>query len=212
MSDPNDASTFVAFDSVYVNTTRPALHEINLYNAPAGRSHLAFMAHRNATTYRYFYIDQVSLQLIPDCPRVNDVYVDNITTSSADIHWTDTLASSWQIYYGIAGFDYQDSSSYPASDTMYSLYNLQPNTEYDVWILPTCFEGGVAEPLRYSFRTHCLPLDSLPYTFDWEEVNVSSTTIAPEIPCWNYITTNPTAYYPYVSSTASYQHLGTRCA
>ena len=212
VSDPNDASTFVAFDSVYVNTTRPALHEINLYNAPAGRSHLAFMAHRNATTYRYFYIDQVSLQLIPDCPRVNDVYADNITTSSADIHWTDTLASSWQIYYGIAGFDYQDSSSYPASDTMYSLYNLQPNTEYDVWILPTCFEGGVAEPLRYSFRTHCLPLDSLPYTFDWEEVNVSSTTIAPEIPCWNYITTNPTAYYPYVSNTASYQHLGTRCA
>ena len=209
VSDPNDASTFVAFDSVYVNTTRPTLNEINLYNAPANRSHLAIMARRHATAYRYFYIDQVSLQIIPDCPRVEDVYVDNVTTTSADIHWTDTLSTSWHMYYGLSGFNYHDSSYFSVNDTMYSFNNLEPNTEYDVWILPSCYEGGVAEPLRYSFRTHCLALDSLPYVLDWEDVNLSSTSVAPEIPCWNYITTNPSTYYPYVTNTSTYQHLGT---
>ena len=209
MSDPDDTSTFEAFDSVYVNTTRPHLFEVNLYNVTPHRSYLALKGYSHATAYRYFYIDHVGLQLIPDCPRVEDVYVDNVSTSTADVHWLDTLASGWDVYFGLAGFNFHDSTALSLTDTMVAFTDLVANTEYDVWIMPQCPDNGVAEPLKVSFRTRCEALDSLPYVMDWEDVGTSGTTSEPEIPCWNYMTTY-SSYYPYVSNTSSYQHLGSK--
>jgi hypothetical protein len=211
VSDPNDASTFVAFDSVYVNATRPLYHEVNLYNATPHRSYLAFMGYSNATAYRYFYLDEVNLQFIPDCPKVEDVYVDNITTTSADVHWMDTLTSGgWDVYLGHTGFNFHDSTAIHVTDTMISYLNLQPNTEYDVWILPYCPDNGIAEPRRITFRTYCVAVDSLPIVLDWEDVAVSTSTTRPEIPCWTYNSDAQMYYYPYVSNSTTYQHLGSK--
>lgn len=209
MSDPEDSTTFQVFDSVYVNTTRAHLYELDMFNATPHRSYLALKGYRHPTAYRYFYIDHVGLQLIPDCPRVQDVYVDNVTTSSADVHWRDTMSLGWNVYFGQEGFNYHDSTALAVNDTMISFTNLEPNTAYDVWILPFCDNDGVAEPLLISFRTHCIPLDTLPYIMDWENVGTSSTSMAPEIPCWSYIT-RYSSNYPYVSNTSSYQHLGSK--
>lgn len=211
VTDPNDASTFVAFDSVYVNATSPLYHEVNMYNAPAHRSYLAFMGYSHPTAYRYFYLDEVNLQFIPDCPKVEDVYVDNITTTSADVHWLDTLSSGgWEVYLGHSGFNFHDSTAIQVTDTMVSFINLQPNTEYDAWILPYCPDNGIAEPCRITFRTYCIAVDSLPIVLDWEDVAVSSSTSRPEIPCWTYNSDAHMYFYPYVSNSTTYQHLGSK--
>lgn len=210
LTDPTDGNTFEVFDSIYIGTTRPQLHELNLYNVTPHRSHLALMAYCHPTTSRYYYIDQVSLQLIPDCPRVYDVDVDVLSTSEATVHWSDTLATSWNLYCCQHGDSYHDSVAFNTTDTFYTFSNLLPNTQYDIWILPSCPDNGVAEPLCRIFRTYCESVDSLPLVLDWEDVNVSSSTAAPEIPCWTYNTNTHNYYYPYVSNTTTYQHLGTK--
>lgn len=212
MSDPNDISTFVVFDSTYVGATTPRLKEFDLTNITPHREYLALYGHRHATDYRSFYIDQVSLQLIPDCPKVYNDYVTDITTSSATAHWSDSLATAWDLYCCQHGDGFRDSVAIHTTDTFYTFTNLLPNTKYDIWILPSCPDNGVAEPLRHIFRTHCETVNVLPIVQDWEEVGVSSNTVAPEIPCWTYNTNTHNYYMPYVSSSsgASYQHLGTK--
>ena len=88
----------------------------------------------------------------------------------------------------------------------HTIYGLNANTEYDVYITPDCY--GTAETAVFSFRTECAPMVTLPYTYGFEDLATGSTTMRPVITCWHHLN-NSSSYpgYPYVSSTA---HNGSR--
>ncbi len=164
--------------------------------------------------YNYVYVDNVALRVIPTCFWPSDAVVTSVSTDEATISWTPdprtANPSSWSIEYGETGFTPGEGSTETSYTTSVDLLNLTANTEYDVYIKANC-GGEMSDATLFSFRTLCNALDSLPYTMDFEGYPTTTSTSTDFVPCLTRLN-NGTQYfgYPYLASTASYCHSGTR--
>ena len=212
MTDPTDVSTLqVVNGNIAINpgsSTAWAEFTVDLDTFTGNGAYIAIGALRPSSTW-YMYMDDISVVQIPDCDGVTNFVATNVTTSQADISWTEHgNATGWTIEYGPHGF--VRGSSAGSTETVallpHTLYGLTANTEYDVYVTPDC--SGLAETNMFTFRTECAPMITLPYTYGFEDLATGSTTIAPVINCWHHLN-NSSSYpgYPYVSSTA---HNGSR--
>ncbi len=140
------------------------------------------------------------------CPRPANMLLVTTTDTSAYITWSGQPEAN--IEYGPQGFLRGQGFADYVTDTFYTIYGLQPNTYYTVWVQCVCPNGdtSVWEPL--SFRTACAPI-ALPYTQDFEGWTSGSSLSTTIDPCWtrhnNYTTGS---WYPYV--TTSPTHSGSR--
>ena len=94
------------------------------------------------------------------------------------------------------------------TDTFYTFTNLNANTLYRFGIEVDCGGGDVIGYSFVNFRTSCLPIDSLPWSQDFESASTgTSSTGSPFVDCMQRLN-NGTSYggYPYVSSSSSYNH------
>ena len=196
LSDPNDISTFTPVDTLNVNSTNWTEFVTDFRNFEGSGNYICLMAWR-ASNYWYAYVDDFTLEVAPDCPRVEDLAVSNLSSTEADLSWTETgTGTSWTVDYGPAG----DSSSTQINTTSTSitLTGLTPNTNYTVYVTVDCNEGnGVGGVNFISFRTACeaVPHDSLPYVEDFEAYSTGSSSSID--PCWRQVSIG-TSGYPYV--------------
>ena len=171
----------------------------------SGNRRIAFVVDTDSYS---FYMDDLRLFTVSNCPDAFNVRVDNYTANSATLAWSDTAVSpnttSWDIYFGLAGFDADTVSPITVYDTTYLVEDLLPQTDYEYYIVAHCSDGTDANATtRFLFTTACAPFpaDSLPYVEDLEAYGSSST--APINPCWTRQTFGSTTNYPYPSSTAA---------
>ena len=140
------------------------------------------------------------------CPRPANLTLVTTTDTSAYITWSGQPEAN--IEYGPQGFVRGQGYADYVTDTFYTIYGLQPNTYYTVWVQCVCSNGDTSVWEPVSFRTACAPM-SLPYTQDFEGWTASSSTTSTIDPCWtrhnNYTTGS---WYPYV--TTSYAHSGSK--
>lgn len=210
MTNKEDATTFLPLDSVYIDKTSYQFYQIDLDSCPSGYSYIALREERQPYSYTYSYIDDITIDRIPDCRRVEDFIATNITTTSAEFSWTPTDgAEEWDVVYGFEGFDPEDSVAFNVYDTTFSISTgLLPDTTYDIYITPVC--TGLAETYLYTFRTPCTLIDTMPYFNGFEAYPLNTTTTRMDIPCWSYLTDATTTFYPFIGSTANTNHSGER--
>ena len=214
MSDPNDTSTFQTVQS-YTSLTNTAHQEfvVDFVNFQGHGAYIALFMPSRTSTAQYLYIDDFTLELSPDCPRVEDIAVLRLTADSAVIAWRENgSATSWNIEYDTAGFARGTGTTVTVFDTIAVIDNLNPQTAYDVYITPDC--DGMAGLNSTTFITACVPMDTLPYTQNFDGVAGSTATSAAvnNLPlCWkHYNEGTSTSYsgYPIVYNSASYSHSG----
>ena len=94
------------------------------------------------------------------------------------------------------------------TDTFYSAINLTPNTPYTIKVYGICGADDTSLATVANVRTSCVALDSLPYSYGFEDAATGTSATFPA--CWNRINdaSGTYNYYPYVSNTASYVHTG----
>lgn len=115
-----------------------------------------------------FKIDDIELEEIPACPRVEQLEVSNITRNSAVVSWVNTnYGSSWDVEYGSHGFTLGTGTRITAYDTTLTLTGLTASTVYDLYVISNCGTemGGVR---RTMFHTTCV-IDAIPYEYDFDE-------------------------------------------
>ena len=150
------------------------------------------------------------------CARPQDVVVSNITTSSAEVAWTETgSATTWNIEYGPAGFTQGQGTIEVATSNPYTISSLTPSTLYDIYVQADCGGGDTSfwsNPGHFS--TECVAI-TVPYTENFNNYTTTATsTLAPtgypndNMPlCWTFLNrvTN-TSIYPqvFLSSYSSY--------
>ena len=212
MADPTDINTFQQVATVNVgNNTSWSEFIITLDGFTGSGCHAAIKATRPSSSW-YAYVDDIKLEVIPDCPRVEDVAVSNITPTSADISWSEEgEATAWVVEYGPQGFTRGTGTVSMETSTSISLVGLSVNTAYDVYIIPDC-ASGVGGINMVSFRTECEATITLPYTMGFEVadgVSSGSSTNRNFINCWHRLN-NATQYfgYPYVGNSTTYAHTG----
>ncbi len=112
----------------------------------------------------------------PSCPDPSAQAESNITTTSADLSWTENgTAGTWEIEYGLTGFTQGSGTVVSTTTNPYNLTGLTAATTYDWYVRADCGGGsfsGWAGP--HTFSTACNALSSFPYTQTFDGLAVSS--------------------------------------
>jgi len=204
MTDKSDPTTFDVVDTPALGDW--ALMEYSFENYTGNGQYIAFRV-TQGNGGDYMRLDDITLDYIPVCQHPTDLVVDATTSETVDIHWTETgYASTWNVEYGPTGFEPGNGTMETANDTFYTIYGLNPNTEYDVYVWSDC--GGLeSTSIDASFRTDCGPIMQLPYSEDFETGVYNSGAQENYIICWDRFASDPT-HYVYVPSN-TYAHSGT---
>ena len=202
MTDPTDIATFQYVDTIEVDYSNTIwdLYPVNLEDYNGSGEYIAIRANRPDTGIGWSaYIDDIHLDNVPICRRVDNIKARNITTSSATISWTrGGRETAWELTVG--------DSIYYATDTFYTVHSLDSNTFYDVTVRAICGEGDTSIPSSTYFQTPCYYINTLPYFNDFEnepyhEPRVTSYYDAFPT-CWRRFNSTPSNananYYPYI--------------
>lgn len=152
------------------------------------------------------YLDDLRVYTRSNCPDAVNPYVASVGAYEATLAWSDTSttnpATSWDVYFGLAGFNADTVAFVNTNDTSYTFDNLMPETDYEFFVVAYCTDGSMANATtRVRFSTACAPIDSLPYVEDFESYGTGTTS--PINPCWTRHAIGTTTNYPYPYSTAA---------
>lgn len=156
-------------------------------------------------------VDNVNFRQLTCATPINP-RLDNVGTTSVDLMWTDNNASApaeWLIEIDTLGQVRGTGIEISAYDTMASISGLTSGTTYIAYIYAICSSSDTSMFAQYSFTTLCTPLESVPYTQDFETstaVNNSNSTTF--VNCWNRLTDAVGLLYPYVGNGTNYSHGG----
>jgi hypothetical protein len=207
MTDKNDPTTFETLDTIHPQVVNQYnLIEYSLANYTGNGQYIAFRA-SNGNGGNNLRLDDVTLDYIPVCAHPVDLAVDAVTSETVTIHWSEVgTATEWMVEYGPVGFEPGSGTSETVYDTSHTIYGLNPNTEYDLYVWSDCGVGFVSTPVSVSFRTDCGPIVTLPYSENFE-TGIYATSQDNYILCWSRFASDP-AHYVYVPSN-TYAHSGT---
>ena len=213
MTDPTDITTFQPigrFSPAQNNSWE--LCEMNTSNYTGNGRHIAFRTPQWISNF--IYIDDVTVQEIPFCGRVEDIAATNITTDAATITWTPgSNETQWEVCYGITGtVDPTTATPVAVSADTVALSGLTSNTAYDVYVRIVCDGGDYGAWTKFTFRTDC-GISSVPYieNFDSYTNGIGSSTTVPDnypnvdMPsCWTFLNRSEAASgYPTVFLTTA---------
>ena len=142
MSDPNDATTFTAFQTIANSTIQGTnwVEVIVSFSSYTGTDKYIGLKHDLNDAFDAIYIDNFVYESIPACPEpaLTSLASANVTANSADISWTaGGTETAWEIEYGVTGFTATGSGT-SASATTASLTGLTANTSHDFYVRATC--------------------------------------------------------------------------
>ena len=190
MSDPTDATTFVAVDTINNASTAYEHVEVMLNNYTGNGQYIAF---HNITTntynYSYNYIDDLQVTLLPTCFTPQNVAASNVDAHSATISWTGDASN----YVVVCSDDTMN-----VTGNSITLTGLLASTTYSVSVKAVCSatdESDFSTPI--SFTTLCEAI-ALPYTEDFDNLSGNLPN------CWTKIGAGTAAKY----SSTTYAHSG----
>ncbi len=157
------------------------------------------------------YLDDITIDEIPSCPKVASISVEDITISSASIDWQPNgTETKWEVCLKSGD---NTVKTEVATEHPYLCTDLQSNTAYTVQIRAICGVGDTSEVRTASFKTLCSTV-SLPFFEDfnslssgvpdcWDNTEGTTTT---ESHRWNYYTgyesTTPCVCFNAYSNTS----------
>ena len=119
----------------------------------------------------------------PACPVPAWPYVDRLTPTSFDLHWTDLSmgnATEWLVELDSATQTLGQGTLYNSYDTVVGFMGLEPNTDYTIHIRQVCGTDTLDTLLSVQVHTLCELLDTLPYRQDFGALTIFDIGV----PCW----------------------------
>ena len=181
ITDLSDTTTFVALDTMnfttYTKTERMFASVAGL-GLPEG-TRMAFRFHQiNSANLTSWYIDDVTVSLIPDCaaPTANSVSISNLTESSAAVSFVDDYEShdTWEIYYKPVDSEDDYTVMEVSNQNGNLIEGLESNTTYTVYVKTVCSGiPGDNQTDAVTFTTTTIPT-SLPMQVDFEDTDENS--------------------------------------
>ena len=172
----SDISTFQPIDTMLINSGssyEPVVMFLSGFTGSGDR--LALMAPKNigsfvsSAYYNEGHIDNLVLQVAPNCPQPTHLSLDNVASDAVTLSWQENgTATNWVIEYGPAGFTPGNGTEVPASTNPFTVNNLATATAYDFYVKADC-GGGEESPL-------CGPLSATPGSYNMPTTGTYSIT------------------------------------
>ena len=153
-------------------------------------------------------VDNISVTKIT-CPVVADIETDNITTTSADITWTERgTATAWDVVFSATALTDEQlaaATPEPVNAASYQATGLTQNTPYYIYVRAHCSDDDQSDWVASQFRTECGE-QAIPYSQNFNDYTATSYSTAGVMPdCWdvNYSGTS-NSYSPHVCNYTYY--------
>ena len=170
----NTDTAFQAIETININgVTTWTEHIVSFAGYDGNDSYIAIRALRPSSAW-YLHLDDVTLDLIPACPRVENVVARNVLLNSATISWTDTSDNSgWKVEYDTVAFTpgTNHMTAIHVTDTFALLTGLDSATRYHVYVYPDC--GTDVYYRHITFNTLAAAPATVPYSCDFEAEGVN---------------------------------------
>jgi len=175
MTDPADASTFQEIATCDSEGGSYQKIKVSLASYTGGNGYIAF---KTGSTPCYFYVDDITVEPIPDCEEPEELEVSNVEAHAATFGWTDSgNPNVWQIYVSTDNVmpeepiaaNLHSVNSHPAT-----ISGLAPVTEYYAWVRSNCGSSGYSpwsDPVSFTTGIAC---PQLIYWY-YEEMSVAAT-------------------------------------
>jgi hypothetical protein len=211
-NNSTDSLTFDTISSIaYPNLTSTwSTYDVDLASYTGTGSYIVFKMQNLGSSYTSMYLDNIVIDTIPSCSRVNNLTVSNITPSSATISFDSpsTSASGYIVHYRISSASDTTWIQTTATSSPITLNNLLASTTYEYYITTNCGDEQTSQPTAIStFLTEC-GANNPPYLENFS-TNVFNST------CWwkrqgllgnevSFYTSNTSSwYYPTLASPIS---------
>jgi subtilisin-like proprotein convertase family protein len=138
------------------------------------------------------FVDNLIIEPLPACIDPDALTATNITTTSADLSWTENgTATSWEIEYDSTGFVQGTGNSVVTGTNPHSLTGLVANYSYDFYVRAICGVGdSSAWDGPFTFSTPCNAVTVFPFTESFEDSSATRN-------CWTNIQEAGTADWTY---------------
>ena len=180
ITDPTSSSTFQTIDTVYVGSSYQ-LYDVDLTNYTGSAAYVAL----KSLTTTSIYVDDVTLELAPDCPKPANVIVSTIETNSATISWTGSNDAGYSVKYRQYGVETWNEAT--TTTESITLTGLSASTIYEVEVTPIC--DGTVGTATVTFSTACDVVTTFPYNESFEN----------GLGCWTAEIVNAATWAPSTS-------------
>ena len=173
MTNQNNPNTFRAIDTVSVTEVGSwQIFEVPLSNYNLASDTGVFISIKSCylSTYGYGYIDDITVEQIPTCPRPDSLMATNATSSSVDLSWRERgSANDWVIEYGPVGFQLGTGTTVSANSNPFTLTGVPASFDGEFYVRSVCSSTDSGEYSRVAcrFSTSQVPA-TLPYVYDFE--------------------------------------------
>ncbi len=160
MTDPSDSSTYVRlidlpslaynYQTFSFRTDTVSITDAVYY--------LAFRVKTADSYYNSVYLDDIHVQLMPDCAvDFDNVKVSNITGSDAEVSWMPGLGINTGATYDVTLLDSNNSvvNTYTNVTSPITVNGMAPESNYSVVVSLTCGGNVTAVSDTVAFRTRC---------------------------------------------------------
>ena len=170
IADPTDGTTFTSIETVDINGTFTE-YTVDFSGYTGSDTYIA-IRRLSTSTYTYVYLDDIKWEEIPTCLAPTTLTASNITTTSADLGWTENgTSANWDIEWGIDGFTPTGTPNVnDTADNPYELTGLTASTSYDFYVRSDCGADDTSDTSvwvgPFSFNTSC-EATNVPYVQDF---------------------------------------------
>ncbi len=192
MTNPNVSSSFMPVGNPFTLTDDFQFYEISFASYSGNGTYIAF---RNPDNWETIYLDNVTLDLMPECSRPESVWAQTLDSTSATIAWSALDGQSgWEVVIGAPGFSPDTATAFTTNIPSYTFDNLTVNTTYAVYVRTDCGAGEFSPWSNVmTFLTLSVAPATLPYACNFED--------AAENALWTFVQNGQTNKW-YIDSAA----------
>ena len=206
VTNKHNASTFVSL-ATFERSTSWQTEEVMLLDVPvnvADEAYLVFRYGGGSSNY-YMGIDDITIDVIPSCPRPRAIVVDTVTSSTATLSWTPGMnETQWQYICSSDEAAALDWTNAPIIGTpSVQLNGLGGCSNYTFYVRAYCSSTDQSEVSSKAFQT-AAGVIHLPFVENFNNLSVSG-----EIPpCWDNSEGTSSATYSWCYYISSYSGNG----
>lgn len=204
LTSQNDYSSFQQIASITPATDGWETHTVRFDNV-TGTNRYICIAARAGNGINRFYIDDISVERIPQCPSVASVSIDSINDSRVVLSWPAVAGvSEYEVEYGLVGYPSGFGTVIDhITNTSVTIAGLAAATSYSVNVRAKCSASDRSAATSAIFTTTCL-LQTVPYSYGFDDYAYIGGN-QPINACWTQLTNSTSTIYPTVTNTTSYQ-------
>ena len=193
MTNPNDPNSFVEISNINVGNSTVWTEYTTALGTYTGDGHFIALRALRPTSSWYAYVDDLTIEPIPNCPPVIDLTVVGTTTQGAILRWSymEGVISDEPDGYEVEYYEVGSTNAPVTVSTTnpYLILNgLTPNTEYKLYARVDCSDGlGAADSVTFStVGFGCAEIDSTNSHFDTIGNGTGTSSYFPTYTCYNY--------------------------